>query len=46
LTRAALATEIMDVCRRTLSAHKVPATIRIVATLEVAPSGKLQRPNA
>jgi acyl-coenzyme A synthetase/AMP-(fatty) acid ligase len=46
LTRAAVATQIMDVCRRTLSAHKVPATIRIVATLEVSPSGKLQRPNA
>jgi acyl-coenzyme A synthetase/AMP-(fatty) acid ligase len=42
----AIRNEIMDACRRTLSAHKVPATIRIVSTLKVAPSGKLQRPNA
>jgi acyl-CoA synthetase (AMP-forming)/AMP-acid ligase II len=46
LARAAVSSEIMEACRRTLSAHKVPATIRIVASLEVAPSGKLLRPNA
>jgi acyl-coenzyme A synthetase/AMP-(fatty) acid ligase len=46
VAREAVKNEIMDACRRTLSAHKVPATIRIVSTLEVAPSGKLQRPNA
>ena len=43
--REAVSHEIMEVCRRSLSAHKVPATIRIVASLEVSASGKLQRPN-
>jgi len=38
--------EILERCRRSLSPHKVPATIRIVASLELSPSGKLQRPNA
>ena len=46
VAREAVRNEIMDACRRTLSAHKVPATIRIVSTLEVTASGKLQRPNA
>jgi acyl-coenzyme A synthetase/AMP-(fatty) acid ligase len=44
--REAIRREIMESCRRALSAHKVPATIRIVPSLEVAPSGKLRRPNA
>ena len=44
--RETVSHEIMEVCRRSLSAHKVPATIRIVTSLDVAPSGKLQRPNA
>jgi acyl-CoA synthetase (AMP-forming)/AMP-acid ligase II len=44
--RQSVRKEIMEACRRSLSAHKVPATIRIVASLEVGPSGKLQRPNA
>jgi acyl-coenzyme A synthetase/AMP-(fatty) acid ligase len=46
VTRETVSNEIMEACRRSLSAHKVPATIRIVASLEVSASGKLQRPNA
>jgi acyl-coenzyme A synthetase/AMP-(fatty) acid ligase len=46
VARKAVSNEIMEACRRSLSAHKVPATIRIVASLEVSASGKLQRPNA
>jgi acyl-CoA synthetase (AMP-forming)/AMP-acid ligase II len=37
--------EILEICRRSLPPHKVPATIRYVATLEVAPAGKLVRPH-
>jgi acyl-coenzyme A synthetase/AMP-(fatty) acid ligase len=37
---------IIDACRKALAAHKVPASIRFVATLEVGPSGKLVRSNA
>jgi acyl-coenzyme A synthetase/AMP-(fatty) acid ligase len=37
---------IIDACRKALAAHKVPASIRFVATLEVGPSGKLVRANA
>ena len=46
VAREAVSNEIMESCRRSLSAYKVPATIRIVASLDVAPSGKLHRPNA
>jgi len=42
----ALKTEILENCHRALAAHKVPAAIRIVASLEVTPSGKVARPNA
>ena len=38
--------EILDACRGSLAAHKVPAVIRIVPALEVSASGKLVRPNA
>ena len=38
--------EIADLCRRALAAHKVPAVIRFVPTLDVSPSGKLVRPDA
>jgi acyl-coenzyme A synthetase/AMP-(fatty) acid ligase len=38
--------ELIATCRRALPAHKVPTVIRIVAALEVSPSGKLVRPNA
>ena len=39
-------TEILDSCRHALAAHKVPASIRIVPSLEVTPSGKMVRSNA
>ncbi len=38
--------EILQRCRQMLPPHKVPAILRLVASLEVAPSGKLQRPHA
>jgi acyl-coenzyme A synthetase/AMP-(fatty) acid ligase len=38
--------QILEDCRRTLSAHKVPAAIRIVPSLDLSPAGKLQRTNA
>src|SRR5271157_1498500 len=38
--------EILVMCRAALPAHKVPATIRIVPALDIAPSGKLARPRA
>ena len=38
--------EILDACRTTLAAHKVPALIRFVPSLEMSPSGKLVRPGA
>ena len=43
---ASLKSEILENCHRTLAAHKVPAAIRIVSSLEVTPSGKVARPNA
>jgi acyl-coenzyme A synthetase/AMP-(fatty) acid ligase len=43
---AALKNEILESCHRELPAHKVPAAIRIVPSLEVTPSGKVARPNA
>ena len=38
-----LKTEILDACRRSLAPYKVPASIRIVASLDVTGSGKLAR---
>jgi acyl-coenzyme A synthetase/AMP-(fatty) acid ligase len=38
--------EILDACRTTLAAHKVPALIRFVPSLEMSASGKLVRPSA
>jgi acyl-coenzyme A synthetase/AMP-(fatty) acid ligase len=38
--------EILASCRGALAAHKVPASIRIVNSLEVSPSGKLGRRDA
>jgi acyl-CoA synthetase (AMP-forming)/AMP-acid ligase II len=43
---ASLAREVIDLCRRELPTHKVPATVRIVESLEIAPSGKLVRRRA
>jgi acyl-coenzyme A synthetase/AMP-(fatty) acid ligase len=42
----ALKSEILKDCQRALAAHKVPAAIRIVASLDVTPSGKVARSNA
>lgn len=41
-----LTREILETCRRVLPAHKVPAMVRIVASLELSPAGKLVRPSA
>jgi acyl-coenzyme A synthetase/AMP-(fatty) acid ligase len=38
--------EILQICRESLAAHKIPATIRCVPALEVAPAGKLIRQHA
>jgi acyl-coenzyme A synthetase/AMP-(fatty) acid ligase len=38
-----LTDELLQLCRRTLPRHKVPAAITVVAGLDVAPSGKLVR---
>jgi acyl-coenzyme A synthetase/AMP-(fatty) acid ligase len=43
---AAVKSEILKDCQRVLAAHKVPAAIRIVPSLDVTPSGKVARPNA
>jgi acyl-coenzyme A synthetase/AMP-(fatty) acid ligase len=43
---AALKNEILESCHRALAAHKVPAAIRIVPSLDMTPSGKVARPNA
>jgi acyl-coenzyme A synthetase/AMP-(fatty) acid ligase len=43
---AALKQELLDACRNALAAYKVPAAIRIVPSLDVAPSGKLARAGA
>jgi acyl-CoA synthetase (AMP-forming)/AMP-acid ligase II len=43
---AAIKTEILQACRASLAAHKVPATIRFVPALEVAAAGKLARHDA
>ena len=37
---------ILEACRKSLAAYKVPAAIRFVPALEVGPSGKLIRANA
>ena len=41
-----LTRELLQGCRRSLAAYKVPATIRVVPGLEVSASGKLVRPDA
>ncbi|MGH8198982.1 MAG: AMP-binding protein [Steroidobacteraceae bacterium] len=38
--------EILEVCRRTLAAHKVPAQVSFVPALAMSASGKLVRANA
>jgi acyl-coenzyme A synthetase/AMP-(fatty) acid ligase len=43
---AELKREIMQACRAALSEHKVPASIRFVASLDVGTTGKLARHHA
>jgi acyl-CoA synthetase (AMP-forming)/AMP-acid ligase II len=43
---ATVVREVTESCKRALAAHKVPAMIRVVPSLEVSASGKLVRPNA
>jgi acyl-coenzyme A synthetase/AMP-(fatty) acid ligase len=38
--------ELLQACRRVLAAHKVPAMLRFVPTLELTAAGKLVRPSA
>ena len=38
--------ELLDACRRVLAAHKVPAMLRFVPSLEFTAAGKLVRPSA
>jgi len=38
--------EILQICHERLAAHKIPATIRFVPALDVAPAGKLARHHA
>jgi len=38
--------DLLDACRRTLAAHKVPAMLRFVESLEFNAAGKLVRPGA
>jgi acyl-CoA synthetase (AMP-forming)/AMP-acid ligase II len=38
--------DLLNACRRTLAAHKVPALLRFVPALELTAAGKLVRPDA
>jgi acyl-CoA synthetase (AMP-forming)/AMP-acid ligase II len=38
--------DLLSACRRALAAHKVPALLRFVPTLELSGAGKLVRPSA
>ncbi|MBV9014432.1 MAG: AMP-binding protein [Alphaproteobacteria bacterium] len=38
--------EVLDICRRSLAPHKVPAAIRFVSSLDVGATGKLARRSA
>jgi len=44
-TPDAIKNDLLDTCRRTLAAHKVPAILRFVPVLEFTPAGKLVRPS-
>jgi acyl-CoA synthetase (AMP-forming)/AMP-acid ligase II len=39
-------TDLLETCRRALPAHKVPASLRFVPSLELTAAGKLVRPSA
>jgi acyl-coenzyme A synthetase/AMP-(fatty) acid ligase len=43
---AELKREILQACRKSLPQHKVPASIRFVAGLDVSPAGKMARQHA
>jgi len=43
---ADLTAQILDACRRSLPAHKVPALLRVVPALPLSANGKLVRANA
>ena len=43
---AGVQNEILEICRLHLPAYKIPASIRCVAALEIAPGGKLGRAHA
>jgi acyl-CoA synthetase (AMP-forming)/AMP-acid ligase II len=45
-TPDAIKKDLLDTCRRTLAAHKVPAMLRFVPALEFTAAGKLVRPSA
>lgn len=45
-TADVLKAELLEACRRHLAAHKVPALLRIVSSLELTAAGKLVRPGA
>lgn len=42
----AVKNDLLETCRRTLPAHKVPAVLRFVAEIELTTAGKLVRANA
>jgi len=44
--QSAIERDLYAACRGSLARHKVPAAIRFVAALSVAPSGKLSRTDA
>ncbi len=44
--RESVKDELLQACRRTLAAHKVPAMLRFVPSLELTAAGKLVRPGA
>jgi acyl-coenzyme A synthetase/AMP-(fatty) acid ligase len=43
---ATLGSDLLDACRRSLPAHKVPSALRFVPALELTAAGKLVRPGA
>ncbi len=45
-TAEGVKSDLLEACRRTLAAHKVPAMLRFVPALEMTAAGKLVRPNA
>ncbi len=43
---AGVKSEILEICRLNLAAYKIPATIRCVPALDLAPAGKMSRSHA